>query len=202
MTLGNPDESPGAVIFLDNGATSLGAGTVVGSAASLTTTLTPGFHHITAVYTGNAATLDATSAVLIQWVNRNATTAVKLAIIRTRRAGRKFVERLRITNPGSQASGGGPLLLAIDNLSANAALVYAAGTTKTLLLLGSHYVVQVTGTGNAPKRRKGDARCGPDVPREARQAEIHAPPPLGRRCTLVPSEPSETLSSTTSASGP
>jgi Bacterial Ig-like domain (group 3) len=147
-TLGNPGASPGTVTFLDNGVTFLGTGTVVGSTASLTTTLAPGFHQVTAVYSGNAATLDATSAAIIQGVNPDVTTAVKLAIIRTRRAGRKVVERLRITNPGSQAIGG-PLLLAIDNLSANAALVNAAGTTKTLLPLGSPYVVLVPGAGNA-----------------------------------------------------
>ena len=136
---------PGSVTFFD-GMTPLGTSPVVSSSAKLTIALSPGSHNITAVYNGDAATLTATSSVVAQVVNADVTASVKLTLGKLRHRGRKVTQHLTITNNGSDSIGG-PLVLVLDNLSANATLLTPAGTTKTLAPIGSPYLVAVAGTG-------------------------------------------------------
>lgn len=140
--------SPGTVSFFDNGGTLLGTSAVIDGSAKLMATLAAGSHQVTAVYNGDATTLNATSAAVTQVVNPDVTSAVKFAITRIRRRGQKVVEHLRITNSGSDPIGG-PLVLVLDNLSSNAKLTNGSGTTKTLSPLGSPFLVLVPGTGTA-----------------------------------------------------
>ena len=146
-TVNNVGAFPGSVTFLD-GTTPLGTSPVVSSSAKLTLVLSPGSHNITAVYSGDAATLTATSNVVSQVVNADVTGSVKLTLNRIRHRGRKITQHLTITNNGSDAIGG-PLILVLDNLSANATLFNSAGTTKTLGPIGSPYLVVASGTGTA-----------------------------------------------------
>lgn len=146
-TVTNAGASPGTVTFLD-GLTVLGTSPVVNSSAKLTIVLSPGSHNITAVYGGDATASTSTSSAVAQVVNADVTASFRLVISKVRRRGRRVLERLTITNNGTDAIGG-PLLLVFDNLSSNATLVNASGTTRTLAPIGSPYLVVVNGTGAA-----------------------------------------------------
>ena len=141
-----PSGVTGTVQFVD-GSTVLGAGTIAGTTATLTTsTLTPGTHPVTAVYSGDANYNPATSAVDNQVVNQGSTTTTVTSSLNPS----AFMQSVTFTATVAQATGTivptGTVQFSVDGTPAGGPVTLSNGTaayTISTLAVGLHTVSAV-----------------------------------------------------------
>lgn len=139
----------GTVTFLD-GSTVIGTvGVGSSGVASLTTTLSPGSHSITAVYSGDSASSPSTTATAVtQTVKADVSTLVAVSLSKIKRKGKYWVQTVTLKNTSSNAISA-PVSFVLDNLNSLVRLVNVSGTTQQNAPTGSPYVtVPLGGAGS------------------------------------------------------
>jgi sugar lactone lactonase YvrE len=138
-----PGSATGTVQFFD-GSTLLGTATLSGGAGSITiSTLAPGNHSITAVYSGDASSLGSTSPVLSQTVNKAPSAVTVVSSPNPAGVGSAITFTASLTHTLSSATGsvqfldGSTVLGTVPLTSGSAAL------TTSSLAAGSHTITAV-----------------------------------------------------------
>ena len=143
-----PGTPTGTVTFAD-GSTPLGSAPVTGGTASITTSsLSPGDHQVTAAYGGDAAFDPSTSPVLVQTVNRAATSLVADPLINLSRPFTGGFGQFRATLTRSDPAGpvaGETVHFLLGSREVCQATTDASGVASCPSTLGSFFVALFTG---------------------------------------------------------
>uniref|UniRef100_Q01RF7 NHL repeat containing protein n=1 Tax=Solibacter usitatus (strain Ellin6076) TaxID=234267 RepID=Q01RF7_SOLUE len=135
-----PATATGTVQFLD-GSTLLGTAILIGGAGSITTsTLAPGNHSITAVYSGDGSTFGSTSAVLTQTVNKAPSAVTVVSSANPAVVGSTVTFTASLTHTPGSATGGVQFL---DGSTVLGTVTLSSGTaalTTSSLAAGSHTI--------------------------------------------------------------
>jgi trimeric autotransporter adhesin len=141
----------GSIIFKD-GTTSIGSAPLTAGVGSLTiSSLVPGDHSITAVYSGDTNYLASTSATVTQVVDQASTTTILTALPESSYLGESvtFVAQVAAVSPGKGTPTGSVMFMdGTTELGTSALSSGAANFSTTGLTLGTHSITAVY-TGDA-----------------------------------------------------
>ena len=137
----------GTVNFME-GATMLGSGTLSSSQTGiLISTLSVGVHNLTAVYLGDGNFVGSTSPVLVQTVNRAATTTTVTSGLNPSTFGQTVTFNANVTSSGGTATGTVTFLDGATTLG-TANLVNHRGSFTTSALTGGTHSITVAYSGD------------------------------------------------------
>jgi hypothetical protein len=136
--------SPTGTMQFKDGGTNLGAAVALssGQATFSTTTLTPGSHSITAVYSGDAGNLTSTSALLSQQINQVTSSTALSSSLNPSTLGQNVTITATVT--GSSPTGTVQFKDGGTNLGAPVALAGgSAALSSSALVLGGHSITAI-----------------------------------------------------------